>query len=75
MKYSKEYFLLIVSRFSVPFSPKQPIESLKIGDIYLKSIDQEHRRKYEKYCSSDNSERENDKQQQSIDALYVRKIR
>lgn len=48
-KKNKEMNFLLLS---VPFLPSQPIESLKIGDIYLKSIDKNHRRYYEKFSAN-----------------------
>jgi hypothetical protein len=57
--------------FLVPFIPKQPNETLKSGDIYLKSIDKSHRRYYEKFVTNDNSERDNDNAK-NIQQLYVR---
>ena len=48
----------------------QPSDTLKIGDIYLKSIDKHHRRQYEKYLGNENSERDEDRQT-IIQQLYV----
>ncbi len=56
-----------------PFIPKQPNETLKSGDIYLKSIDKNHRRFYDKFVVNDNSERDNDNSK-TIQQLYVRKL-
>jgi hypothetical protein len=53
--------------FLVPFIPLQPIETLKSGNMYLKSIDKNHRRYYEKLVDS-NQETTNSGVQQ----LYVR---
>ena len=54
----------------VPFTPQQPIESLKVGDIYLKSIDKSHRRQYEKYAGQNEQERNHDNEP-TIEELYV----
>ncbi|CAF4468989.1 unnamed protein product [Rotaria magnacalcarata] len=43
----------------VPFVPSQPIGILKPGDIYLKSIDKNHRRFYEKFHADDTSMNKN----------------
>lgn len=40
-----------------PFIPTQPKDSLKSGDIYLKSVDKNHRRFYEKYIATDKNEK------------------
>lgn len=53
--------------------PKQPNQILKSGDIYLKSIDKNHRRYYDKFVVNDNSEGEN-VTTKTIQQLYVRKI-
>jgi hypothetical protein len=45
----------LVNFVLVPFIPSQPIEILKSGNMYLKSIDKNHRRYYEKYLVKDNS--------------------
>ena len=54
-----------------PFTPKQPNETLKSGDIYLKSIDKSHRRFYEKFLPNDNSEGDTSNTK-NIQQLYVR---
>lgn len=54
-----------------PFVPKQPNAILKSGDIYLKSIDQSHRRTYDKYVTNDNSEGDTN-HSKTIVELYVR---
>ncbi len=59
---NRSFFFLLA-----PFIPKQPNEILKAGDIYLKSIDKNHRRSYDKFIANDNSEGDNNIQQ-----LYVR---
>ena len=55
----------------VPFAPRQPLDTLKLGDIYLKSIDQNHRRFYEKFLGNENSERGDDDNARNIQQLYV----
>ncbi len=55
----------------MPFTPKQPNETLKSGDMYLKSIDKNHRRFYEKFVTNDNSERDNDNAK-NVQQLYVK---
>jgi len=57
--------------FLVPFIPKQPNEMLKSGDMYLKSIDANYRRSYDKFVANDNSERDNDNAN-NVQQLYVR---
>lgn len=42
---------------------------LKPGDMYLKSIDKNYRRYYDKFVVNDNSERDNAK---TVQQLYVR---
>ncbi|CAF2042955.1 unnamed protein product [Rotaria magnacalcarata] len=59
---------------AVPFIPKQPNETLKAGDIYLKSIDKNHRRYYDKFIANDNSER-NDDNAKPIQQLYTEYFR
>ena len=54
-----------------PFIPKQPNAILKSGDIYLKSIDKNHRRTYDKFTAHDNSEGDNNNTK-NIQELYVR---
>jgi hypothetical protein len=57
----------------VPFIPSHPIEILKSGDMYLKSIDRNHRRDYEKFLGNNNSERHNDDDDdKNVQQLYVR---
>ncbi|CAF3311443.1 unnamed protein product [Rotaria socialis] len=51
----------------VPFVPSQPIEILKLGDIYLKSIDKNYRRFYEKFHADDTSMNKN----KDIQQLYT----
>jgi hypothetical protein len=59
----------------VPFIPSQPIEILKSGNIYLKSIDKNHRRYYEKFLVKDNSVDNNEKDEKKyIQQLYVSNI-
>jgi len=53
----------------VPFTPQQPIESLKLGDIYLKSIDKNHRRQYEKFLGQNEQEQNHDNEP-TIEQLY-----
>jgi len=53
--------------FLVPFIPSQPTEILKSGNMYLKSIDKNHRRYYEKFVT-DNNEKDDKKY---IQQLYV----
>jgi len=56
----------------VPFIPSQPMEILKSGNIYLKSIDKNHRRYYEKFLVKDNSVDNNQKDEKKyIQQLYV----
>ncbi|CAF0841489.1 unnamed protein product [Rotaria sordida] len=56
----------------VPFIPLQPIETLKSDDIYLKSIDKNHRRYYEKFLRNDNSiEKNKEDMNRSIQQLYT----
>ena len=38
--------------FLAPFIPLQPTETLKSGNMYLKSIDKNHRRYYEKFADN-----------------------
>ncbi len=67
----KNFYSKIIDRvffFLAPFIPKQPNEILKSGDIYLKSIDKNHRRSYDKFIANDNSEGDNN----NIQQLYVR---
>jgi hydroxymethylglutaryl-CoA synthase len=52
------------SQHKVPFIPKQPNEMLKSGDMYLKSIDANYRRSYDKFIANDNSEGDNNNIQQ-----------
>ncbi len=61
-----------LSFFLVPFIPSQPSEILKSGDIYLKSIDKNHRRCYEKFIMTGKSvdDKEEDKNKY-IQQLYV----
>ncbi len=54
--------------FLVPFIPSQPMETLKSGNMYLKSIDKNHRRYYEKFVD-DNKEKDDKKY---IQQRYVR---
>jgi len=49
----------------VPFVPSQPIELLKSGNIYLNSIDKNHRRYYEKFVT-DNNEKDDKKYIQQL---------
>jgi len=51
----------------VPFIPSQPTETLKSGNMYLKSIDTNHRRYYEKFLMNGNEIHDNGYIQQ----LYV----
>mgnify|MGYP006892778689 CR=1 FL=1 len=57
--------------FKAPFVPKQPTHMLKPGDIYLKLIDKNHRRTYDKLVSDTTSENNNENSK-SIQQLYVR---
>ena len=52
--------------------PKQPNVILKSGDMYLKSIDKNYRRYYDKFVANDNSERDNNNAK-NAQQLYVRK--
>ena len=54
-----------------PFIPKQPNAILKSGDMYLKSIDKNHRRTYDKYTPNGNSD-EDTNDSKTIQELYVR---
>jgi hypothetical protein len=54
----------------VPFHPRQPMETLKVGDMYLKSIDKHYRRQYDKYMGNDDSEQVQDNEI-TIQQLYV----
>ncbi|CAF1436085.1 unnamed protein product [Adineta ricciae] len=58
------------NQHKVPFVPKQPMEILKSGDIYLKSIDKNYRRSYDKLISNDNSERDADNSN-DVQQLYT----
>jgi hypothetical protein len=51
----------------VPFIPSQPIETLKSGNMYLKSIDKNHRRYYEKFLVNGKEKDDN----KYIQQLYV----
>jgi hypothetical protein len=58
--------------FLVPFTPSQPLKTLKSGDIYLKSIDEKHRRFYEKFVVNDNTVDNNEKDNNKyVQQLYV----
>ncbi len=51
----------------VPFIPSQPTETLKSGNMYLKSIDKNHRRYYEKFLVNGKEKEDN----KYIQQLYV----
>ena len=57
--------------FVAPFMPKHPSEILNPGNIYLKLIDENHRRCYKKFMANENSERNADNTK-NIQQLYVR---
>ncbi|CAF0984553.1 unnamed protein product [Adineta steineri] len=59
------------TQHKVPFTPKQPNEMLKSGDMYLKSIDDSYRRYYDKFVANDNSERDNDNER-NVQELYTK---
>ena len=54
-----------------PFIPKQPTELLKTGDMYLKSIDKNHRRSYDKFVANDNNSEQQNENTKTIQQLYV----
>lgn len=52
----------------MPFVPAQPKESLKSGNIYLKSVDKNYRRFYEKFVT----EKKETDAVEDIQQVYVR---
>lgn len=55
---------------SVPFMPAQPIEGLQAGNMYLKSVDKNYRRLYDKYNGDGYSPEKKD----SVPRLFVRRL-
>jgi hypothetical protein len=69
--FEKNQTMIVISFFLAPFIPQQPNDIFKSGDIYLKSIDKNHRRSYDKFIANDNSEGDNNNTK-NIQQLYVR---
>jgi len=62
-----------INEHTVPFIPSHPTSVLQSGDIYLKSIDKQHRRHYEKLVSNENAASNNDRtgdDEENVRQLY-----